>query len=66
MGLNGEPWPATLYVGTLANEGVGMADFHDLASAVSDELKAEIDALRAALIDGSVTADAFSGQPPAS
>jgi len=66
MGLNGEPWPETLYVGTLANEGVGMAEFHDLDSAVSQELKDEIAALQAALIDGSVTADAFSGQPPAS
>jgi basic membrane protein A len=66
MGLNGEPWPETLYVGTLANEGVGMADFHDLDSAVSQELKDEIAALQAALIDGSVAADDFSGQPPAS
>ena len=67
MGLNGATaWPETLYVGTLANDGVGMADFHDLASAVSDELKGEVDALKAALIDGTVTADAFSGQPPAS
>jgi basic membrane protein A len=66
MGLDGEPWPETLYVGTLANEGVGMADFHDLDSAVSQELKDEIAALQAALIDGSVAADAFSGQPPAS
>ena len=66
MGLDGEPWPETLYVGTLANEGVGMADFHDLDSAVSQELKDEIAALQAALIDGSVAADDFSGQPPAS
>jgi basic membrane protein A len=66
MGLDGEPWPETLYVGTLATEGVGMADFHDLDSAVSQELKDEIAALQAALIDGSVAADAFSGQPPAS
>jgi basic membrane protein A len=66
MGLNGEPWPETLYIGTLANDGVGMAEFHDLDSAVSDELKGEIDALKAALIDESVTADAFSGAPPPS
>jgi basic membrane protein A len=66
IGLDGaNAWPETLYVGTLANDGVGMADFHDLADAVSEELKGEIDALKAALIDGSVTADAFSGQPPA-
>ena len=66
MGLNGEPWPETLYVGTLANEGVGMADFHDLDSAVSQEIKDEIAALQAALIDGSVKADDFSGAPPPS
>jgi basic membrane protein A len=66
MGLDGEPWPETLYVGTLENEGVGMAEFHDLDSAVSQELKDEIAALQAALIDGSVAADDFSGQPPAS
>jgi len=57
------PFTENLYVGTLANEGVGMAPFHDLDSAVSAELKAEIDALLAALIDGSVNADDFSGKP---
>lgn len=67
MGLSeGELWPETLYVGTLANEGVGMAPFHDLDSAVSQELKDEIAALQAALIDGSVKADDFSGAPPPS
>ena len=57
------PFTENLYVGTLANEGVGMAPFHDLDSAVPAELKAEIDALLAALIDGSVNADDFSGKP---
>ncbi len=67
QGLNGaNAWPETLYVGTLANEGVGMAPFHDLDSAVPQALKDEITALQAALVDGSVTADAFSGQPAAS
>lgn len=59
-------FPSNLYVGTLKNEGVGMADFHDLASKVPAALKTEVDGLKAKLIDGSVTADAFSGQPPAS
>jgi basic membrane protein A and related proteins len=66
QGLNGDPWPETLYIGTLANEGVGMAPFHDLDSAVSQELKDEIAALQAALIDESVKADDFSGAPPPS
>jgi basic membrane protein A len=43
-----------------------MAPFHNFDSAVSAALKGEIDALKAALIDGSVTVDGFSGQPPAS
>lgn len=60
------PFTSNLYVGTLANDGVGMAPFHDLDSTVSADIKSEIDALKAALIDGSVTADTFSGQPPAS
>jgi basic membrane protein A len=54
-----------LYVGTLANDGVGMAPYHDLDSKVPADLKSEIDALKAALIDGSVKADDFSGQPAA-
>lgn len=57
---------SNLYVGTLENEGVGMAPFHDLDSAVSQELKDEIAALQAALIDGTVAADDFSGAPPPS
>jgi len=48
-----------LYVGTLANDGVGMAPYHDLDSKVPAALKTEIDALKAALIDGSVKADDF-------
>jgi len=43
------------YVGTLANGGVDIASFHDLASRVPADLAAEIDGLRAAIIDGSLT-----------
>ena len=43
------------YAGTLANDGVLLAPFHDYEDEISDELKAEIEALRAAIIDGSVT-----------
>ena len=58
-------WSTNLYVGTLANDGVGMAAYHDLDSKVSAELKAAIDALKAALIDGSVKADDYTGKPAA-
>ena len=59
-------FPSNLYVGTLKNDGVGMAPFHNFDSKISAALKGEVDALKSKLIDGSVTVDAFSGQPPAS
>ncbi len=60
------PYTSNLYVGTLKNDGVGMAPFHNFDPKISAALKAEITALQAALIDGSVKADAFSGKPAAS
>ena len=43
-----------LYIGTLANEGVGLAPYHDLAGMVSSELQAEVETLRADIISGAV------------
>ena len=45
------------YLGTLENQGVGLAPFHDLDGEVSDELKQEIDALKQDIIDGEVTVE---------
>ncbi|MGZ8562021.1 MAG: BMP family lipoprotein [Candidatus Limnocylindria bacterium] len=59
-------FPSNLYVGTLKNDGVGMAPFHDFESKVPAALSSEIETLKAGLVDGSIAADAFSGQPPAS
>lgn len=42
-------------VGTLKNNGVGLAPFHDLSSAVPDELKKEIDSIRQGIIDGKIS-----------
>lgn len=42
------------FVGTLENQGVEIAPFHDRASLVSPELAAEVDGIRAAIIDGSI------------
>jgi basic membrane protein A len=41
-------------LGTLANGGVGIAPFHDLASLVSADLQAELDTLRQGIIDGTI------------
>ncbi|RJP47448.1 MAG: BMP family ABC transporter substrate-binding protein [Anaerolineaceae bacterium] len=42
---------------TIADGGVDIAPFHDFDAAVSAELKAELEAIKAALIDGSLTVD---------
>lgn len=47
-------------VGTLENDGVGLAPYHDTADRVSPELQAEIDALRAQIIDGSLVVESPS------
>ncbi|MCL5950640.1 MAG: BMP family ABC transporter substrate-binding protein [Chloroflexi bacterium] len=43
------------YVGTLANNGVGLAPFHDLDSKIPADLKKELDSVKADLISGKVT-----------
>lgn len=42
-------------VGTLASDGVAIAEFHDLDGEVSDELRAELEAIKAGIIDGSIS-----------
>ena len=42
-------------VGDLANEGVSLAPFHSFEDAVPAELKAELDAIKARIIDGSIS-----------
>lgn len=54
---------ATTYVGTLENGGVGIADFHNLSSAVSDELKAEVEALREQIVSGDLVIESPSATP---
>ncbi len=42
------------YVGTLANDGVGIAPFHDYEGEVSEELKAELEGVKQGIIDGTI------------
>ena len=42
------------YVGTLENDGVGLAPFHDFESMVDPELQGQLDEIRAGIIDGSI------------
>jgi basic membrane protein A and related proteins len=47
---------------TIADGGVDIAPFHDFDSVVTAEMKAELEAIKAALIDGSLTVDGVLGQ----
>jgi len=43
------------YIGTLKNEGVGIAPFHNLESQVPDDVKAKVEELQQQIIDGTLT-----------
>ncbi|GGD34911.1 BMP family ABC transporter substrate-binding protein [Microbacterium faecale] len=47
------------YVGTLENDGVGIADFHNFADKVDSELAAEVEALQEAIIAGDITVESY-------
>ena len=47
-------WDNTPYVGTLANDGVGLAPFHNFDSEVSQEVRDQIARLTQDIIDGNV------------
>ncbi|MBT2500356.1 BMP family ABC transporter substrate-binding protein [Agromyces sp. ISL-38] len=47
------------FVGTLENEGVGIAPFHDYESKVPAELQGELDDLKAAIIAGDVKVKSY-------
>ncbi|AWB95948.1 BMP family ABC transporter substrate-binding protein [Agromyces badenianii] len=49
----------TAFIGTLENEGVGLAPFHDFESKVSSTLQSELDDLKAAIIAGDVTVESY-------
>ena len=49
------------YVGTLENDGVGIAPFHDFESKVAADLQDELDAIKAGIIDGSIPVASYLG-----
>lgn len=53
--FNNEP-----FVGTLENDGVGLAPFHSFSDQVSDSLEAEIEEIRLAIISGEIEVDSIS------
>ncbi|HLS33656.1 MAG TPA: BMP family ABC transporter substrate-binding protein, partial [Brevibacterium sp.] len=57
--LNGN-FSAEPYVGTLENEGVGLAPYHDFEGEVPEELDAKVQELREEIIAGEVTVESPS------
>ena len=47
------------YVGTLENDGVGIAPFHNFEGKVSDTVTAELEAIKAGIIDGSIKVTSY-------
>jgi basic membrane protein A len=44
-----------VYVGTLENDGVGLAPYHDVEDTIPADLKAEVEDLRQKIISGEIT-----------
>ena len=49
----------TVYDGTLANDGVGIAPFHDFKSKVATSLQGELDKLKADIIAGTIKVKSY-------
>ena len=49
------------YVGTLENDGVGIAPFHNFEDKVSPELADELETVKAGIIDGSIKVNSYLG-----
>ena len=48
------------YVGTLENDGVGLAPFHDFESKVDPALSGELDTIKQGIIAGDITVESPS------
>jgi basic membrane protein A len=55
QGVVDDTFEGGLFVGTLENEGVGLAPFHELEDQVSDETKAELEEIRSGIIAGDIS-----------
>jgi basic membrane protein A len=56
---SGGDFDFTPYVGTLENDGVGIAPFHNFEDKVNPDLQGELDTVKAGIIDGSITVKSY-------
>ena len=59
MAAGNDEFDFTPYVGTLENDGVGLAPFHNFEDKVSDTLQGELDEIKAGIIDGSIKVTSY-------
>jgi len=59
LAAGNDEFDTTPFIGTLENEGVGVAPFHDFESKVSSTLQGELDDLQAAIIAGDVEVTSY-------
>ncbi len=57
-----EEFDFTPYVGTLENDGVGLAPFHNFEDKVSDSVTSELDEIKQGIIDGDITVKSYLDQ----
>lgn len=55
--ISDEGFTSEPYVGTLENEGVGLAPYHDFEAEIPAELVTKVDELRQQIIDGEITVE---------
>ncbi len=58
-GQDPENFDFSPYIGTLENDGVGVAPFHNFESKVNPDLAAELDTIKAGIIDGSIKVNSY-------
>jgi basic membrane protein A and related proteins len=56
---SGDDFDFTPYVGTLENDGVGLAPFHNFEDKVNPDLQGELDTIKAGIIDGSIPVKSY-------
>jgi basic membrane protein A and related proteins len=49
------------YIGTLENDGVGIAPFHNFESEVNPDLQGELDTIKDGIVDGSIKVNSYLG-----
>lgn len=59
MAAGEDSFDTEAYVGTLENEGVGIAPFHNFEGEISETLAAELEEVKAGIIDGSIEVTSY-------